>query len=88
MTSYLFMQMIIGLFFSLSWVQKIWKKSVSTFIISNMMMIFIVLHNIKEDAYGYAVVTTCLCWLYYRAIFKKGDDKWLMSDVKIQFKED
>ena len=87
-TAYMFMQMMIGMFFALAYVQRIWRKSVTTFIMSNMMFGFVVLQELKEDVYGYALVTVCMAWMYYRAIFKESSDKWLSSSVKIQFKED
>ena len=85
-SSYVFMEMIVGLFFALSWIQKIWKKSVTTFIVTNMLMMYVVLHNLGEDIYGYAVLTTCLSWLYYRSMFKRSNDKWLYKNITLTFK--
>lgn len=88
MSVYLFTQMIIGMFFALSYIQRIWKKSVTTFIMTNMMFGFIVLHETGETEYGYALVIVCMTWMHYRAIFKPNDDLWMNHEIKIQLKDD
>jgi len=72
----LLFEMIIGLFWALSYVQKIWKSSVTTAITVNMLFFYLLLQSFNEYFYSYAIVIIGLMWLYYRAIFKPKNDHW------------
>ena len=85
---YEYMKIILSVFFALSYVFRIWRSSVTVFIVSNMMFLFVFLHELKEDAIGYNIITVCMIWIFYRALCKKPTDQWKQGKINIQLKDD
>lgn len=83
----MFMKMIIGMFFAWGLVKRIWHRSVSTFITTNMLFAFVVIRELNityAEELSYAVIVVGLLVLHYRAIFKEGNDKWSFRPINIQ----
>lgn len=80
---YDYMKIILSVFFALSYVFMIWRRSVTVFITSNMMFSFVFLHEIGEDKIGYNIITVCMIWMFYRALCKEPTDKLKHGKINI-----
>jgi len=72
--SFMFLQMVLSLLFALSLFHKMYKRSVSTFIVFFIGFLWVVSDSFKVGEYGLWVVSFGLIFMYWRGMKKPPSD--------------
>ena len=70
-----FLQMILPLLFAMSLFHKIYKRSVSTFIVFILGSAWVVMDSFEKGKWGLWIVSFGLIFMYWRAMKKPPSDK-------------
>jgi hypothetical protein len=69
-----FLQMVLSLLFAMSLFHKIYKRSVSTFVVFFIGFLWVVSDSFEKGEYGLWVVSVGLIFIYWRAMQKPPSD--------------
>ena len=70
----IFLQMVLSLLFAMSLFHRIYKRSVSTFVVFFIGCVWVVMNSLKKGDFALWIVGLGLIFMYWRAMKKPPDD--------------